>query len=81
MEKEKKKFSIILPSKKIIFIYSLNFIVIGRNDLIFSKFKVFGSAGKNKNNGKKSIVRGVAKNPIDHPHGGRTKTNKPEVSI
>jgi large subunit ribosomal protein L2 len=25
-------------------------------------------------------VRGVAMNPIDHPHGGRTKTNKPEVS-
>jgi ribosomal protein L2 len=19
-------------------------------------------------------------NPVDHPHGGRTKTNKPEVS-
>jgi large subunit ribosomal protein L2 len=22
----------------------------------------------------------VAMNPVDHPHGGRTKTNKPEVS-
>jgi ribosomal protein L2 len=20
-------------------------------------------------------------NPVDHPHGGRTKTNKPEVSL
>ena len=29
---------------------------------------------------KKPIVRGVAMNPVDHPHGGRTKTNKPEVS-
>lgn len=26
-----------------------------------------------KSFGKKSIVRGVAMNPIDHPHGGRTK--------
>jgi large subunit ribosomal protein L2 len=26
--------------------------------------------------GKKSKVRGVAKNPIDHPHGGRTKAIK-----
>lgn len=26
--------------------------------------------------GKKSQVRGVAKNPIDHPHGGRTKAIK-----
>lgn len=26
--------------------------------------------------GKKPIVRGVAKNPVDHPHGGRTKAIK-----
>jgi large subunit ribosomal protein L2 len=25
-------------------------------------------------------VRGVAQNPVDHPNGGRTKTNKPERS-
>ena len=24
--------------------------------------------------GKKPLVRGVAKNPVDHPHGGRTKS-------
>ena len=30
-------------------------------------------AGFYKNLGKKSIVRGVAMNPVDHPHGGRTK--------
>jgi large subunit ribosomal protein L2 len=33
-------------------------------------------AGFNKNFGLKSTVRGVAKNPVDHPHGGRTKTIK-----
>ena len=26
--------------------------------------------------GKKMKVRGVAKNPVDHPHGGRTKSIK-----
>jgi large subunit ribosomal protein L2 len=26
--------------------------------------------------GKKSIVRGVAMNPVDHPHGGRAKSIK-----
>lgn len=26
--------------------------------------------------GRKSIVRGVARNPVDHPHGGRTKSIK-----
>jgi len=33
-------------------------------------------AGYRKSYGKKSIVRGVAMNPIDHPHGGRTKAIK-----
>lgn len=31
-------------------------------------------AGYYSNKGRRSIVRGVARNPIDHPHGGRTKT-------
>lgn len=30
-------------------------------------------AGTNRKFGKKVLTRGVAKNPIDHPHGGRTK--------
>ena len=33
-------------------------------------------AGFYKNYGKKSVVRGVAMNPVDHPHGGRTKSIK-----
>jgi len=40
-----------------------------------------GKAGINFILGKKPKVRGVARNPVDHPHGGRTKTNQPEVSI
>jgi ribosomal protein L2 len=31
------------------------------------------SAGFYKKHGKKSKVRGVAMNPVDHPHGGRAK--------
>jgi len=27
-------------------------------------------AGKNRTLGKKPVVRGVAMNPCDHPHGG-----------
>ena len=33
-------------------------------------------AGYWKSMGRKSSVRGVAMNPIDHPHGGRTKAIK-----
>lgn len=62
------------------YIFSTKFCLIGRNSNIFHKYIIFGKASFNKNLGRKSNVRGVAKNPVDHPHGGRTKTCKPEVS-
>lgn len=37
-------------------------------------------AGQNRLLGRRPIVRGVAMNPIDHPHGGRTKGGRPSVS-
>lgn len=40
-------------------------------------------AGNNRWLGKRPVVRGVAMNPIDHPHGGgegRTKGGRPSVS-
>lgn len=39
-----------------------------------------GKAGINRNFGIRPTVRGVAMNPVDHPHGGRTKTNSPELT-
>lgn len=30
--------------------------------------------------GKRPIVRGVAMNPVDHPHGGQTSGGRPSVS-
>ena len=53
---------------------------IGRNNNIFQKYSFLGSWKFNKFLEHKFNVRGVAMNPVDHPHGGRTKTNKPEVS-
>jgi len=41
---------------------------------------VLGKAGKKRYHGKRSIVRGVAMNPVDHPHGGRTNGGRPSVS-
>ena len=32
--------------------------------------EVMGKAGRNRWKGKRPTVRGVAMNPIDHPHGG-----------
>jgi large subunit ribosomal protein L2 len=54
--------------------------VAGRNSNVLSNMRVVGSAGSNRHLGKRPSVRGVAMNPVDHPHGGRTKTSKPEVS-
>jgi len=43
---------------------------------VSSKYKRQSNAGFNKALGKKSLSRGVARNPVDHPHGGRTKSVK-----
>lgn len=72
---------ITLPTLQVKVISGWNFVMLGRNSQIDHKYKIPGKAGFNKVLGKKSKVRGVARNPVDHPHGGRTKTNKPEVSI
>ena len=39
-----------------------------------------GKAGISNLLGIKPSVRGVAKNPVDHPNGGRTKSCSPERS-
>jgi len=44
------------------------------------KLEVIGKAGRNRHLGIRPKVRGVAKNPVDHPHGGRTKGGRPDVT-
>jgi large subunit ribosomal protein L2 len=58
-----------------------SYVTLGRNSNIMNKYVVFGKAGLRRKSGHKPIVRGVARNPVDHPNGGRTKTNKPEKSL
>ena len=73
------KFS--LPSKSTKIISGWNFVMLGRNSQIDCKYNRLSKAGIRNLLGNKPKVRGVARNPVDHPHGGRTKTNQPEVSI
>ena len=65
-----------LPSgvRKIFSIYSIA--SMGSVSLSEKKYTANTKAGYWKTYGKKSIVRGVAMNPVDHPHGGRTKSIK-----
>lgn len=71
---------IILPSKKKKFLQWFNLCFIGRNGNTNWKYNILGNYKNSLILKKKQQVRGVAMNPVDHPHGGRTKTNKPEVS-
>lgn len=69
-----------VPSGKKIFINYTDFTLTGRNNNINKKYEIEAKASFNILLGKNPKVRGVAKNPVDHPHGGRTKTVQPEVS-
>jgi len=69
-----------LPSGQVKEVSGNLFATVGRVSNINSRYENLGKAGSLKQRLKKPKVRGVAKNPVDHPHGGRTKTNKPEVS-
>ena len=59
-----------LPSKEQYFINKDCFCVKGKNSNVFHKQLKKWKAGSSSNLGVKSKVRGVAKNPVDHPHGG-----------
>ncbi len=79
-----KKFStgqilIRLPSKEEILIYNKTIATIGRVSNIDHKFVKFKSAGQMRRLGIRPIVRGVARNPVDHPHGGAG--GKPQVTL
>lgn len=72
-----------LPSKEERFITMQDYCVLGRVSNIRKKFFKYSSAGIRRRLGFRPKVRGVAKNPIDHPHGGgegRTSGGQPSVS-
>lgn len=71
---------ILLPSGVIKIVSLYSFVTIGRCSNIFNSNIIYGKAGYLRFNGKKPKNRGVARNPVDHPHGGNTKSNSPEVS-
>lgn len=78
--KKEKLLKIVLPSKKIIFVSTWSLCFFGVNTSKDKKFFMPGKAGISNLLGIKPSVRGVAKNPVDHPNGGRTKSCSPERS-
>jgi hypothetical protein len=79
--KTKKHIKLILvklPSKLEVFFYKASQCFIGSNFNLFLNKQVEGKWGFSFKRTKKKSVRGVAKNPVDHPNGGRTKAKQPE---
>lgn len=67
-----------LPSSKLYCMNETTMVMLGRNANPLIRGVWLGKAGFNIRQGFRPAVRGVAKNPVDHPHGGRTKSNSPE---
>jgi ribosomal protein L2 len=65
-----------LPSgvRKVFSVFSLG--SPGNNPMSDKSQRLVNKAGYYRNYGHKPKVRGIAKNPVDHPHGGRTKAIK-----
>lgn len=71
---------IILPTGTIKILSMFNVATIGRASNIYNLNTFFSKAGYKRSLGFRPNVRGVAMNPVDNPHGGRTKTNSPELT-
>jgi len=69
-----------LPSKKIIEVSVENFATLGVISNLQSNLTVLGKAGVNRRLGIRPTTRGIAMNPVDHPHGGRTNGGMCPVS-
>jgi large subunit ribosomal protein L2 len=63
-----------LPSGKVVEISNGSFATLGVNSNAQHNLTCIGKAGKNRLKGIRPSVRGIAMNPVDHPHGGRTNS-------
>jgi len=70
-----------LPSGKRLLTKSLIGVTLGRSSNMSHRFSKNPSYKLNFFRGFRPSVRGVAMNPVDHPNGGRTKTNSPVKNI
>jgi len=77
---DSKMAAIKMPSGKTLTVPNTSMATIGINTNTDFNLGVLGKAGKNRLRGRRPIVRGIAMNPVDHPHGGRTNGGRPSVS-
>lgn len=70
LAKEGKYAHIRMPSGEVRLILASSYATIGRVSNIAHDVTMDGKAGRSRFKGKRPRVRGVAKNPVDHPMGG-----------
>lgn len=80
VQKEEKYVLIRLPSGERRKVSENCIATIGQAIGVDHRRESLGKAGRRRNKGQRPVVRGVAMNPIDHPHGGRTKGGVPTVT-
>jgi len=80
LQKQELKSLIRLPSGLVCSVSNLSVGTLGIVSNVQHRFFILGKAGRSRLLGKRPHVRGVAMNPVDHPHGGRTKPGRPSVT-
>jgi large subunit ribosomal protein L2 len=69
-----------LPSGNQIYLSNKTYGTLGPIGNSSHKLTVIGKAGRNRLIGIRPCVRGVAMNPVDHPHGGKSNKGMPQVT-
>lgn len=80
VQKSLKVCKVKLPSGAVINCSSNSFATLGSVSNFQHNLIYIGKAGTNRLLGKRPTVRGIAMNPVDHPHGGRTNGGMPSVT-
>lgn len=80
LEKINDEVKLRLPSGNIIKLPDYYRATLGEITNRIYKNIVIGKAGKNRLLGIRPSVRGIAMNPVDHPHGGRSNKGMPQVT-
>jgi large subunit ribosomal protein L2 len=83
LQKNKRNAIIRLPSGEQYVVQNQSFATIGVMSNPEHANRIIGKAGRSRWLSRRPVVRGVAMNPVDHPHGGgegKTSGGRPSVT-
>jgi large subunit ribosomal protein L2 len=80
MAKEGEYVTLRMPSTEVRLVHQRCLATIGEVGNAEHELESWGKAGKSRWMGKRPKVRGEVMNPVDHPHGGRTRGGRNVVS-